>query len=265
MNRAYLRRRLRRSWYRALEHAPSAYCAWQRRFPDRHVVDRRTDLLLEGYPSAANTFTREALQRADPGIRIASHLHSVAHVRRALHLGVPVLILLRPPVDSVVSVLARFPAQQLDVAQELRAYEHFYRGVLARVDRVALARFDDTTSRLGDVVRATNQQLGTDLVPFDHDDPEARRVVQATIDGWTEAVFGPDSESHRALPSVARRHATGALRAEVTAPAHASALARCEALHRDLDAVAVARFAATGEGEPAGQTTSTRWRIAPVR
>jgi hypothetical protein len=264
MNRAYLRRRrLRRHWYRALEGVPVAYCAWQRRFPDRHVVDRRTDLLVEGYPSAANTFTREALQRANPGIRIASHLHSVAHLRRALRLRVPALILLRPPVDSVVSVLARFPDQQLDVASELRAYERFYRGVLARADRVALARFDDTTSRLGDVVRATNRQLGTDLVPFDHDDPEARRVVQATIDSWTEAVFGPESESHRALPSVARRQATGSLRTEVSSPAHAAALARCEALHRDLDAVAVARFAASCH--PASQMTSTRWRIAPVR
>ncbi len=40
---------------------------------------------------------------------MASHLHSATHVRRALALGIPVLIVLRPPVDSIASVMARFP------------------------------------------------------------------------------------------------------------------------------------------------------------
>jgi hypothetical protein len=247
MNRAHLRRR----WYRALERAPIAYCAWQRRFPDRNVVDARTDLLVEGYPSAANTFTREALERANPGIRIASHLHAVAHVLRALHLDVPVLILLRPPVDSVVSVLARFPAQESDIASELRAYVGLYRGVLAVADRVALASFENTTTRLGEVTGALNRQLGTSFARFDDSDPEAQRIVQATIDGWTEAVFGADSERHRALPSTERRAAASALRAEVRGPAHAALRAHAEALHRDLAAIARARFESPLQGEDA--------------
>jgi len=248
VNRAHLRRR----WYRALECSPIAYCAWQRRFPDRNVVDARTDLLVEGYPSAANTFTREALEHADPGIRIASHLHTVAHVQRALYLGVPVLILLRPPVESVVSVLARFPAQESDVASELRDYVRFYRGMLAVADRVALACFEDTTTRLGQVTRALNRQLGTSFVPFDDGAPEAQRVVQAKIDGWTEAVFGPDSGRHRALPSVERRTAASALRAEATGPAHAALRTHAEALNRDLAAIARARFElAASDGEDA--------------
>jgi hypothetical protein len=237
---------LRRGWYRALERVPPAYCAWHRRFPHRHVVDRHTDLLVEGYSAAANTFTREALQYANPGIRLASHLHTAVHVRRALRLGVPVLILLRAPVDSVVSVLARFPAQRRDIAVELGAYVRFYSGALAVADRVALTRFEDTTTRLGEVIVATNQQLGTSLRPFDHDDPEAQRIIQLKIGGWTEAVFGPDSERHRALPSVERRAATSALRADVRGPAHSGLLLRAEALHSDLAAIAQARIAPAG-------------------
>lgn len=238
MNRADLRRR----WYRALERAPIAYCAWQRHFPDRNVVDARTDLLVEGYPSAANTFTREALEHANPGIRVASHLHAVAHVQRALRLEVPVLILLRPPVESVVSVLARFPAQGSDVASELRDYVRLYRGVLAVADRVALACFESTTTRLGDVTRALNRQLGTSFVAFDDHDPASRRAVQDKIDNWTEVVFGPDSERHRALPSVERRTAASELRGEMSGPVHAALRAQAEALHRDLAAIARVRF-----------------------
>ncbi|MGH9049522.1 MAG: hypothetical protein ACRDY4_07335 [Acidimicrobiia bacterium] len=238
MNRADLRRR----WYRALEPVPIAYCAWQRRFPGRHVVDRRTDLVVEGYPSAANTFAREALEHANRGIRIASHLHTVAHVRRALHLGVPVVILLRPPVDSVVSVLARFPGQSSGVASELRDYVRFYRGVLALSGRVALACFEDTTTRLGGVTGAVNRQLGTSFAPFDDNDPEAQRAVQARIDSWTEVVFGPGSEHHRAFPSVQRRAAASALRNEVRGPAHAALRAQAEALNSDLAAIARERF-----------------------
>jgi hypothetical protein len=238
MNRADLRR----AWYRALEPIPIAHCAWQRRFPDRHVVDRRTDLVVEGYPSAANTFAREALEHANAGIRIASHLHTVAHIRHALRLGAPVVILLRPPVDSVVSVLARFPDQQSNVASELRDYVRFYRGVLALADRVALACFEDTITRLGDVTRVLNRQLGTSFVPFDDHDPEAQRAVQAKIDSWTEVVFGSGSEQHRALPSMQRRAATSGLREEVAGPAHAALRAQAEALNCDLAAIARVRF-----------------------
>ncbi len=238
------RNRLRRRWYRVLEPVPAAYCAWHRRYPDRHVVDRHTDLVVEGYPSAANTFAREGLEYANPGIRLASHLHSIAHVRRALRLRVPVLVLLRPPVDSVVSLLARFPAQQSDPAAELRDYERLYRGVLGVADRVALARFEDTTSHLGEVVRVVNERLGTGFTPFDDDDPAAARVVRAKIDAWTAHVFGPDSERHRAFPSDDRRPVADALRAELDGPAHMAARARCDALHRELDAIAAARFSA---------------------
>jgi hypothetical protein len=243
MNRADLRRRrLRRQWYRGLEAVPIAYCAWQRRFPDRHVVDGDTDLVVEGYPSAANTFAREALEQSNPGIRIASHLHTVAHVRRALHLGVPVVILLRPPVESVVSVLARFPDQQSNVASELRDYVRFYRGVLALADRVALTCFEDTTTRLGAVTRVVNHQLGTSFVAFDDNDPEGQQAVQAKIDSWTEVVFGPGSEHHRAFPSVRRRAATSARRDEVRGPAHAALRTQADALNRDLAAIARERF-----------------------
>jgi len=235
---------LRRRWYRTLEVVPAAYCAWNRRHPGRKIVDAHTDLLIEGYPSAANTYAREAIGYANQEIRIASHRHSPAHLRRALQLDVPVLVLLRPPVESVVSVLGRFPdlASRSDVATELGDYEHFYRSALPVADRVVLSRFEDTTSRLGDVVRLLNDRFGTSFVPYDDNDPESKRIVQLKIDGWTQHVFGPESERHRALPSEQRHAETAGLRAELESPSHAAARARCEALHDQLAAVASAQI-----------------------
>ena len=71
------RAELRRRWYRTLEHVPVAYCAWHRRYADRNVVDRECGLLIEGYPSAGNTFAREALGYANPDLR--AEARSPAH------------------------------------------------------------------------------------------------------------------------------------------------------------------------------------------
>lgn len=249
-------RSARRIWYRALERiSPDAYSGWNRRFPDRFVVAGDTDLVIEGYPSAANTLARETFTFTQPGISVASHLHSATHVRRAVALGVPVLIVLRPPVDSIASILARFPDERFRPGAELRRYERFYTDVAILVDQVALSRFEDTVSRLGTVTQAMNSQLGTGFVPFADDDPAIAHHVQAVVDGWSRTIFGDRSAAATPRPSAARGGALEAARTAVRAPRHASRLARCEELHAELRAVAERRLRAWesaqgSEGEP---------------
>ncbi len=222
------------------------------------VVDSGDDLLIEGYPSAANSLTRETFMLTQPGISVASHLHSAAHVRRALALGVPALIVLRPPVESIASIMARFPGRRFRPAIELKAYERFYTEVSTLADRVALSRFEDTVTRLGTVTQAMNSQLGTRFVPVVDGDPAIAGRIQAILDAWSAAVFGELSAVATARPSDARRDALDVARTVILAPRFSAVLARCEQLHAHLAgqadqrlvAWATLRSPATGSARP---------------
>lgn len=240
--------RARRGWYQVLEEAsPATFCAWNRRFPERTVVDRSTDLVIEGYPSAANSLAREILYRTTPGIRIASHLHSPAHVRRAVDLGVPTLVLLRPPVESVASLLARYPERRLRPASELARYQRFYSAVLRMSEAVVLARFEDTVGSFASVIELVNDRFGTAFGTFDQSDGAFVEEVFATLDYWSEKVSGDRFEVVTPRPSAARAEAVAAARHVVEGQGGRSRLARCRALHDRLAAIAAIRRDARGE------------------
>lgn len=238
----------RKQWYLGLERFPSAWAAWVRR-PGRHVADRDTDIVVEGAGGSANTFVREALLRADPTLRIASHCHRAAHVRYGLRLGLPVLVLLREPVDAVASFLTRVPKHRT-LVEQLDRYERFYTPLGGLHDRVALACFDDATTRLGTVVEMVNAQFGTAIAPYRDDDPVMRRDVEHTIESWARASLGEQRAHAAAMPRAERSGHREEVQAQLrrTLPEQ---LARCEALYEASAAVArdrMARHLATTTG-----------------
>ena len=88
---------------------------WARRYIGRHPflfynfyrlrpsyrdlsVDRRTQIVIEGFPRSGNTFAVVAFQQAQrESVRVAHHLHMPAQVIRAAHLGIPILLLVGSP------------------------------------------------------------------------------------------------------------------------------------------------------------------------
>jgi hypothetical protein len=238
---------LRPYWYRGLEIWPSGFCAWNNRFPERMVVNAETELVIEGYPAAGNSFAREAVVASRPGVAVASHLHSRAHVKRALEFGVPVLILLRPALESVESFMLRFPELHADPRSELRRYIRFYRYALAHHQRLGLSRFGDTTTSLGDVLACMNHQFTLDLPLFRHRDPLAVKQVWDALDTWSERFFGAEAATRRPLPSP-EREATKPASGLIDRAAHRSDLARCDVLHDALAFVAQQRITAWRDG-----------------
>jgi hypothetical protein len=116
--RAYRRTRL--GWYSLLERQPAAYCGYRRlRHPTWPVVGAGTDVVIEGRPGCGNSFAREAMLLANPGIRVASHVHSPAQVLEAIRLHKPVLVIVRDPLDAIVSEAARF--EDVDIRRDGRA------------------------------------------------------------------------------------------------------------------------------------------------
>jgi hypothetical protein len=218
----------RRSWYALLEQRPAAYSAYQRRRQRSvTVVDRQTDLVIEGRPGCANSFAREAILLVNPQLRVASHLHSPAQVLEGLRLGKPVVVLIRRPSDAIVSEASRF--DDIDLRDELNSFVRFYDRLLPRAEETVVATFERVTSRFGDVVKAVNAHFGTSFESFPDDDPSSRERVFAKLVEYNRAVG--IGEGRAAVPGQARDERAAQVRSMLADPELATLMGRAEEIY----------------------------------
>ncbi|HEX3331385.1 MAG TPA: hypothetical protein VHS27_15775 [Gaiellales bacterium] len=212
------------------------------------VVSEATHLVIDGFPRSASTFAVVAFQLAQPRlVRVGHHLHAPGQIIRAVHLGVPVLLTVRPPEDTVLSLVIREP--YVTIPQGLDAYARFYDRLLGYRDGIVVADFTEVTDRLDRSIARVNARFGTDfaapeLTPertrecFDLIELRSRRppsrdtihdfltglVPYAELERWAAADRVPTpavAEARVARPSAHRERRKDALRAAYHGRAHA--------------------------------------------
>ncbi len=193
------------------------------------------EVLIEGYPRSANSFTVAAFARAQgwPGSgggRIAHHTHAPAHVIEAIRRKVPAIVLIRDPAEAVLEFVLVKP--DLTVRQALRGYLRFYEPLLPFSHAFVTARFEEATTDLGPVIERVNDRFGTSFLPFVHSQEEERAVF-AEMDGyWRGRVgSGPELERFVGRPSRVRDAWKERLRRAFDAPDLAGFRERAQRLH----------------------------------
>jgi hypothetical protein len=136
------------------------------------------DLCIEGFESSANTYVFEVFRRLQDGLVIAHHTHSVANVKRALHWGVPVLILYRAPAEAIPSLVTRFRPR---LPEALLNYIRFYEYVGSIRKRVILASFEEVTQDTETTIARVEQHTSLVFGPYDlaRIDQDAREFIRA--------------------------------------------------------------------------------------
>lgn len=145
------------------------------------IVDRESELVIEGFPRSGNSFALSAFKKANPSLRrIATHVHAPSQVEMALHYGIPCLVLIRNPEDAVHSLialsiqigdlsLADKAAVRRRLKREFQYYDHFYRRIIGRDhSRFYFARFESVTKDFGQVIQRFNAFTRSTFTPFDH-------------------------------------------------------------------------------------------------
>lgn len=152
------------------------------RFATGEFPTEATKLCIEGFLRAGNTFTVIAFQHAQrEPVSVAHHVHAAGAVIAAVRLRTPTLVLIRPPEQSVLSYVVRWP--ELTIGQALRGYVRFYRPLLAYRDGFVVGRFEEVTSDLGRVIRRVNERFGTNFVPFEPTEANLA-AVREEMDRW---------------------------------------------------------------------------------
>ncbi len=176
--------------FRAAQH--QWYLPLARRRYGESVVNPSTQLVIDGFTRTAVTFSVIAFQVAQRvPVRVAHTLHSAAHVAEAARLGVPCLVAIREPDDTVLSIAIREPDVSLSMA--LGAYSRFCERVAEELDRVVVADFAEITTDFGPVIDRLNAKFSTSFDRFEHD-PEHVAAVFEIIDDrsrrppWSEAL-----------------------------------------------------------------------------
>ena len=95
--------------------------------PD-YPVSRGTELALEAFGRAGSTYALYGFRQAQPReVRVAHHTHASAQIITAVRWGLPTIVIVRPPVDSALSHMAR---HQIPARAALQAWIRFHGRIL---------------------------------------------------------------------------------------------------------------------------------------
>jgi hypothetical protein len=168
------------------------------------AVSRITQLVIEGFPRSANTWTVLAFEYAQPvSVKIAHHLHVPAQIIKAIKLQIPSLVLIRKPRDAVASLLVQSP--EIPAWLALRAYVSFYTKLIPYRTGYVVGAFEDVIHHLDKVISTVNSRFLTKFVPPILTNRDIK-ILFEQIDEANRNAYG-GKETHVARPSSARESA----------------------------------------------------------
>lgn len=131
------------------------------------VLNEATELVIDGFTRSAVTFATTAFQMSQHRpVRVAHTLHSAGHLIAAARRGLPTLVTVREPDETVLSIAIREPYVSLH--QALTAYARFHTKIEPYRSRFVIGNFDEITDDFGRVVRRINERFGTRFDGFEH-------------------------------------------------------------------------------------------------
>ena len=114
----------------------------------------------------------------DEELSIAHHNHVPAPILNAVRWGLPTVVLIRDPVETIISnrglqlqigaVEGRDMSQRVSYDTQLRTWMQFYRRIAPVRDEVVVASFEVVTEDFGTVIDAVNERFGTAFARFEH-------------------------------------------------------------------------------------------------
>ena len=179
------------------------------------IVNKNTDIVIEGFPRSANTFAVNAFRLAqDKKLNIAHHKHSVAQIIRAIYLNIPTLLLIRNPQDAVCSFIIREPC--ISIKKALQYYLDFYQQLVAYQDNLVIAKFETVTTDYAQVIREVNLKFNTKFQVFNNTEYNVKKCFQSMEKySKNKSKNGKIIETMIPRPSIERKEATEGLKNKI--------------------------------------------------
>ncbi|HIK29100.1 MAG: hypothetical protein N3E45_14185 [Oscillatoriaceae bacterium SKW80] len=123
------------------------------------LVNRRTQIVIEGFPRSANTFSFLLFKTANQNVRVAHHIHLSAQIIKAVNLKIPTVVLVREPKDAIASYLIFEPRNSEELC--LKYYIKFYKSILPYKAGYVVATYKQVIQNFNIVIKKVNRRFGT--------------------------------------------------------------------------------------------------------
>jgi hypothetical protein len=198
-----------------------------------YLVERDTELVIEGCGRAGSTFAVLAFQSAQGRrVRTAHHTHAAAQVITAVRWRIPTLVIVREPLESALAHMAR---RDIPARPTLVSWIRFHRRIMPVRHGFVAVSFADMTSDFGAVMTRVNEAFGTSFGVFQHT-PENEAAVFAEIERRNRAGWGDRMTAERARslarPTAERAALKQRLRVQLEAPELAGLRAQAHDVYR---------------------------------
>lgn len=201
------------------------------------LLDGTTHLLIESFPRCASSFAVAAFRLAQEprAVRVAHQTHAPGHVIAAVRRGVPALVLIREPMDVVVSNLFRHPERGVNGV--LRGYLRFYEPLLPHRSGFVVATFREVVGGgFGGVIGRVNDRFGTRFSEFQATEANVERCFREIDAEWQRRRGRKKDRLERIVPrpSKLRDDQKEALRRRYQATASKRVRDRAQSLYERL-------------------------------
>lgn len=140
---------------------------------DQRLVYKHTDLCVEGFPRSANSFVAGMIGSSQgKDFQLAHHTHAPAQIIRACKLNVPTLVLIRKPIDAVISLRAL----ELEICKRqnkkngkanfknsIEEWVQFYNRVLPYRNNYSIGTFGKVVNDMDAVIKSLNARFNTNI------------------------------------------------------------------------------------------------------
>ena len=197
-------------------------------------LDHNTEIVIEGFPRTANTFTHIAFKSAQQkSVQIGHHTHAAAQVIAAARRGLPTIVLIRDPEEAIVSYIIGGFDPQITMKQVLHDYIAFYKPLLPYRDRFVLAPFEEITTDYGKVIQRLNEKFGTHFDVFQHTDENVKKCFDLIDEGYEQS-FGTLKEEVVSRPADSRKSQQEKLRQEFASEELSSLRTKAYSVYKTL-------------------------------
>lgn len=155
----------------------SSVYRWIPKYKDL-VVDRSTDLVIEGFPRSANTYAVAAFMYAQKNkrLKIARHQHSAAQVLYAVAHNIPCIILVRKPEDAIASYMIR--DESIIIEEALLQYINFYEPLNNYLDSIVVVKFEDVVKDFNVVINAINKKYACSYSGYINNNSAKKEIIK---------------------------------------------------------------------------------------
>jgi hypothetical protein len=121
-----------------------------------------TDITVDGFQRSANTFAYVGFSILNRDIKIAHHSHVSSQIIFSVKNNIPVLLLIRDPIDSIVSFYI-FLNEEVPFKTIINSWKNFYLPLIAHKKKIYVSDFDDTINNFEETIDNVNSFYNTNF------------------------------------------------------------------------------------------------------